>query len=195
LAASAFALAFAASQSAFVIDTQPVPLQLFIPLQLFFADLHSEVPLQEFTPEQCIVAPSAAADTPANPEVNNIAAAAANAALDTLFICMIASSIVIQRSEIAARLQDLANAGIITELSELRSLFNFGSSCIRRPAALEWFFHADGRAPRRYAPTETWYWRGGFGDTRAARITLGTFPFRASLPTDAFGRRVRRARP
>jgi hypothetical protein len=29
-------------------------------LQLFFADLHSEVPLQEFTPVQCIVAASAA---------------------------------------------------------------------------------------------------------------------------------------
>jgi hypothetical protein len=37
--------------------------------------------------------------------VNNIAAAAAIAALDTLVICMIESSIVIERSDIAAPLQ------------------------------------------------------------------------------------------
>jgi hypothetical protein len=80
-------------------------LQLFIPLQLFFADLHSEVPLQEFTPVQWTVAVSAATDTVASPEVNNIAAAAAIAALDTLVICMIESSIVIERSGIAAPLQ------------------------------------------------------------------------------------------
>jgi hypothetical protein len=59
-----------------------------MPLQLFLADLHSEVPLQEFTPWQCTVAESAATDTLANPEVNNIAAAAAIAALDTLLICI-----------------------------------------------------------------------------------------------------------
>jgi hypothetical protein len=64
-------------------------LQLFIPLQLFLADLHSDIPLQEFTPEQWIVAASAATDTVAKPDVNNIAAAAAIAALDTLVICMI----------------------------------------------------------------------------------------------------------
>jgi hypothetical protein len=80
-------------------------LQLFIPLQLFFADLHSEVPLQEFTPVQWTVAVSAATDTVASPEVNNIAAAAAIAALDTLVICMIEPSIVIERSDIAAPLQ------------------------------------------------------------------------------------------
>jgi hypothetical protein len=80
-------------------------LQLFIPLQLFFADLHSEVPLQEFTPVQWTVAVSAATDTVASPEVNNIAAAAAIAALDTFVICMIESSIVIGRSDIAAPLQ------------------------------------------------------------------------------------------
>jgi hypothetical protein len=34
------------------------------------------------------VAVSAATDTPANPDVNNIAAATANAALDPLLICM-----------------------------------------------------------------------------------------------------------
>jgi hypothetical protein len=80
-------------------------LQLFIPLQLFFADLHSEVPLQEFTPVQWTVAVSAATDTVASPEVNNIAAAAAIAALDTLVICMIESSIVIEGSDIAAPLE------------------------------------------------------------------------------------------
>jgi hypothetical protein len=86
-------------------DTQPVPLQLFMPLQLFFADLHSDVPLQELTPVQWTVALSAATDTVANPELNNIAAVAASAALDTLVICMIESSIVIERSDIAAPLQ------------------------------------------------------------------------------------------
>ncbi len=45
-------LGFRGSHSALVMDTQPWPLQLFMPLQLFFADLHSDVPLQEFTPEQ-----------------------------------------------------------------------------------------------------------------------------------------------
>jgi hypothetical protein len=95
----------AASHSAWVIATQPVPLQLFMPLQLFFADLHSDVPLQEFTPEQCTLAASAATDTVANPELNNIAAAAASAVLDSLLTCMIESSIVIERSDIAAPLQ------------------------------------------------------------------------------------------
>jgi hypothetical protein len=90
--------------SAFVNDTQPVPLQLFMPLQLFFADLHSDVPLQEFTPAQWIFAASAATDTEVSPELNNIAAAAAIAALDSLLICMIESSIVVERSDIAAPL-------------------------------------------------------------------------------------------
>jgi hypothetical protein len=84
-----FDFALAASHSAWVIDTQPVPLQLFIPLQLFFADLHSDDPLQEFTPEQCTFAASAATDTVAKPDVNNIAAAAASAVLDSLLTCMI----------------------------------------------------------------------------------------------------------
>jgi len=35
-----------------------------MPLQLFFADLHSEVPLQELTPEQCTDAVSAATEIP-----------------------------------------------------------------------------------------------------------------------------------
>jgi hypothetical protein len=95
----------AAAHSAGVIETQPVPWQLFMPLQLFFADLHSDEPLQEFTPEQCILAASAATETVANPAVNSIAAAVAIAALDSLLICMIESSIVIKRSDIAAPLQ------------------------------------------------------------------------------------------
>src|SRR6266478_5309577 len=95
---ASLAFALAASQSAFDNDTQPVPLQLFMPLQLFFADLHSDIPLQEFTPEQCTVAVavSAATETLASPDVNNIAAAAAIAALDNLLICMMDSSIVIE---------------------------------------------------------------------------------------------------
>jgi hypothetical protein len=56
----------------------------------------------------------------ARPELNNIAAAAAIAALDTLLICMIQSSIC---SENAAVLllpyEDPANVGIITQLSKL----------------------------------------------------------------------------
>jgi hypothetical protein len=109
----------AASQSALDIDIQPVPLQLFMPLQLFFADLHSDVPLQEFTPVQCTFAASAATDTVAIPEVNSIAAAAAIAVLDSLVICMIESSVVIKRSDIAAPYKDPANARIITQLSKL----------------------------------------------------------------------------
>jgi hypothetical protein len=108
-AAAAFALA--SVHADLVIDTQPVPLQLFMPLQLFFADLHSDVPLQEFTPVQCIVAGaaapavSAANDVVDKAEVNNIAAAPAIAALDSFVICMIESSIVVERSDIAAPLQ------------------------------------------------------------------------------------------
>jgi hypothetical protein len=89
---AAAAFAFASLQSALDMDVQPWPLQLFIPLQLFFADLHSEVPLQEFTPAQCMVAASAANDAVGTTEENNIAAAAAIAALDSLLICMIESS-------------------------------------------------------------------------------------------------------
>jgi hypothetical protein len=100
--AAAFALACASVHADCVIETQPMPLQLFCPLQLFLADLHSDDPLQEFTPVQCTVAASAATETLVSPELNNIAAAAAIAALDNLLICMIDSSIVMDRSEIAA---------------------------------------------------------------------------------------------
>jgi len=83
-----FALAFAASHSAFDMETHPWPLQLFMPLQLFFADLHSDMPLQELTPEQCTFAVSAATETPVSPDVKNIAAVAAIAAFDNLVICI-----------------------------------------------------------------------------------------------------------
>jgi hypothetical protein len=110
----------AASQSALDIDVQPVPLQLFMPLQLFFADLQSDIPLQEFTPEQCTFAASAATDTVAIPEVNSIAAAAAIAVLDSLVICMIESSVVIKNAAILLLpYKDPANARIITQLSKL----------------------------------------------------------------------------
>jgi hypothetical protein len=103
-AASDFILALASVHSDLVISLKPVPLQLFMPLQLFFADLQSDIPLQEFTPAQCMVAASAAKDAVGTAAVNNIAAAAAMAALDTLLICMIDSSIVMERSDIAAPL-------------------------------------------------------------------------------------------
>jgi hypothetical protein len=83
-----FAFAFAASHSVFDIETHPWPLQLFMPLQLFFADLHSDMPLQELTPEQCTFAVSAATETPVSPDVKNIAAVAAIAAFDNLVICI-----------------------------------------------------------------------------------------------------------
>jgi hypothetical protein len=116
---AALALALASSQADLVMETKPCPLQLFIPLQLFFADLHSEVPLQEFTPVHLTVAASAANDVVAIPEVNSIAAAAATAALDSLLICIFDSSIVMERSGIAAHIKDPANGIIITQLSKL----------------------------------------------------------------------------
>jgi hypothetical protein len=93
-----------------------------MPLQLFFADLHSDVPLQEFTPVQWTVAVSAATDTLASPDVNNIAAAAAIVALDNLLICMMDSSIVLNAAVLLLPYRDPANVGIITQLSEL--MFN-----------------------------------------------------------------------
>ncbi|HEX3395669.1 MAG TPA: hypothetical protein VHS76_03140 [Steroidobacteraceae bacterium] len=68
--------------------TKPWPLQLFMPLQLFFADLHSEVPLQEFTPWHFTVAASAANAVVLIAVVNSMAAAAAMAALDSLMLCI-----------------------------------------------------------------------------------------------------------
>jgi hypothetical protein len=100
-------------------DTQPWPLQLFMPLQLFFADLHSDIPLQEFTPVQCTVAAPAAKDTEGSAEVNNIAAAAAIAALDSLLICIFKSSIVLNAAILLLPTQDPANRAIITQLPKL----------------------------------------------------------------------------
>src|SRR5271154_528567 len=87
-----------------------------MPLQLFFADLHSEVPLQEFTPVQCMVAASAANVAVLIPEANSMAAAAAMVALDSLLICILEPSIVLERSGIAAHVKDPANGAIITQL-------------------------------------------------------------------------------
>jgi hypothetical protein len=100
-------------------ETKPWPLQLFMPLQLFFADLHSEVPLQEFTPVQCTVAASAAYEAVLIPAVNNMAAAAAIVALDSLLICIVLILSSFGRSGIAARVKDPANGIIITQLSNL----------------------------------------------------------------------------
>lgn len=105
-----------------------MPLQLFCPLQLFLADLHSDVPLQEFTPVQCTVAASAATDTLASPELNNIAADAAIAALDSLVICIFKSSIVMDRSDIAALTKDPANGLIITLRHELMPISSGAAS-------------------------------------------------------------------
>jgi hypothetical protein len=116
---AALAFAFASLQSAFDMDVQPCPLQLFMPLQLFFAPLHSDMPLQEFTPAQCTAAASAANDAVGSAEVNSIAAAAAIAALDSLFICMIKSSMVSNAAILLLPTQDPANGEIITQLSKL----------------------------------------------------------------------------
>jgi hypothetical protein len=90
-----------------------------MPLQLFFDDLQSDMPLQEFTPVQCMVASSAATETLAIPEENNIAAAAAIAALETLLICMIEPSIVMNAAILLLPYKDPPSRGIITQLYEL----------------------------------------------------------------------------
>src|SRR3984957_640531 len=75
------ALAFAASQSALVISTKPLPLQEFWPLQELLALLQADWPLQEFTPVHFTFASSAVAFVTAAIE-KIIAAAAARATLD-----------------------------------------------------------------------------------------------------------------
>src|SRR5947199_10162883 len=78
-----FALAFAASHSAFVISRNPLPLQEFWPLQALLALLHAECPLQELTPSHStfpspalpVVAPPAetiTAPAPATPSLDRI---------------------------------------------------------------------------------------------------------------------------
>jgi hypothetical protein len=85
-----------------------------MPLQLFFADLHSEVPLQELTPEQCTVAVSAATETPVSPEVKNMAAAAAIAAFDNLVICIEVTLVSYDCQRDAVHYLDRANGQNIT---------------------------------------------------------------------------------
>jgi hypothetical protein len=94
-------------------------LQLFWPWQLFFADLHSEVPLQEFTPVQCTVASSAAYVVLDTAVENSIAAAAAIAALDILSICMFQSSIVLYAARLLPTTTEPANGAIITQKQKL----------------------------------------------------------------------------
>jgi hypothetical protein len=65
------------------------------------------------------VAASAATAVVLIAEVNSMAAAAAMAALDSLLICIFDSSIVIERSGIAAHIKDPANGLIITQLSKV----------------------------------------------------------------------------
>src|ERR1700676_1710820 len=101
-----------------------------MPLQLFFADLHSDIPLQEFTPVHLTVAASAAKAGGGFPEGKGMGGAAAMAALDSLLICIFDSSIVIERSGIAAHIRDPANGVIITHLSKLMPV----SLGLRRPS-------------------------------------------------------------
>jgi hypothetical protein len=123
------------------ISLKPVPLQLFIPLQLFFADLQSDIPLQEFTPAQCMVAASAAKDAVGTATVNNIAAAAAMAALETLLICMIVSSIVMNAAILLLPYKDPASRGIITQSSKLM-LVSVGNSPRRGRKVLRGFHNS-----------------------------------------------------
>ncbi|MEO8204040.1 MAG: hypothetical protein ABI630_09260, partial [Betaproteobacteria bacterium] len=67
------------SQSAWVIEENPWPLQAFSPLQELFAPLQSLWPLHEFTPSQWILAAWAAAGVAT--VIPNIPAAAAARAI------------------------------------------------------------------------------------------------------------------
>jgi hypothetical protein len=131
------AFALASAQADFVMDTQPAPLQLFWPLQLFFADLHSEVPLHEFTPLQCTVASSAAKLVLVTAVENSIAAAAAMAALDVLLICMVQSSWFFRAAILLLNTQDPANGLIITQKQKLMLLGKYFKNCIRKHSLAE----------------------------------------------------------
>jgi hypothetical protein len=104
-----------------------------MPLQLFLADLHSDVPLQDLTPVHFTVAASAAKEVVVIAVENNIAAAAAIVALDSLLICILKSSIVIERSDIAAHVKDPASTVIITELTKHMSVSRFFRRMSRKP--------------------------------------------------------------
>jgi hypothetical protein len=119
------------------IDTQPWPLQLFWPLQLLLADLHSEVPLHEFTPLQCTVASSAALAAVVMTVVNNMAAAAAIAALDILLICMLESSLSACAAILLLTTIDPSNRAIITRKQELVPVSQYLGGCIRRRSMAE----------------------------------------------------------
>jgi hypothetical protein len=93
-----------------------------MPLQLFFADLHSDVPLQEFTPWHFTVAASAANAVVLIAEVNSMAAAAAMATLDSFWLCIFGFLDSFGRSGIAAHVKDPANGFIITQLSKLMAV-------------------------------------------------------------------------
>jgi hypothetical protein len=85
------ALAFAAAQSDLVISMNPLPLQEFMPWQEFFADLHDDWPLQEFTPVHLILASSALAGETAT--VPNSRAAAVAIVTPRTFVVFIARSL------------------------------------------------------------------------------------------------------
>src|ERR1700760_2364094 len=78
------AFAFAAEHSALDISTKPWPLQEFMPLQEFLADLQEDCPLHEFTPVHCTFASSALAVTV--PNVPNSTAAAVAIATPPAFV-------------------------------------------------------------------------------------------------------------
>ncbi|HTC44442.1 MAG TPA: hypothetical protein VK696_05275 [Steroidobacteraceae bacterium] len=84
LLAAAFTFAFAASQSVLDISTNPCPLQEFMPLQEFLADLQEDWPLQELTPVHFILASSALAVETAR--VPNRSAAAVAIATPPAFV-------------------------------------------------------------------------------------------------------------
>jgi hypothetical protein len=85
-----------------VADTQPLPLQLFSPLQELVAVAQSDVPLQELTPLQCTCATFAAAspdEAVEPPELLAVqparikAAAEAMAAADNFFTVLIINTL------------------------------------------------------------------------------------------------------
>src|SRR6185503_9087063 len=86
-----FALALAASHSAFVICFTPSPLQAFLPAQSCLAVLHSLVPLHALTPSHFTFASSAAFAADRGAAVNAIAAAAASARPESLFTELVLS--------------------------------------------------------------------------------------------------------
>src|SRR4029453_14575182 len=83
-----FAFSFAASHSAFVISTKPLPLQLFLPAQELLAVAQADLPLHEFTPSHFTFA-SSAARAASGAVLKTNAAAVASARPDHLFLLSI----------------------------------------------------------------------------------------------------------